>query len=101
MGSTAIASGDPPSGSLQDPTIVPPSFSTRVTTCRMGSAEISSLQSSASRPFVFGLALRDARLRFAAAFEGIRLSLSEIRCQTVEFPISYLFGSLEIGNSPL
>jgi len=42
-----------------------------VTTSRMGSAEISSLQSSASSPFVFGFALRDARLRFAAVFGGI------------------------------
>src|SRR3989442_11090712 len=77
MGSTAIASGEPPNGSLHDPTIVPPCFSTRVTTSRMGSAEISSLQSSASSPLVFGFALRDAR--FAAVFEGIPLSLIQYR----------------------
>src|SRR5437762_7765275 len=79
MGSTAIASGEPPKGSLHDPTIVPPCFWTRVTTSRMGSAEISSLQSSASSPLVFGFALRDARLRFAAVFEGIPLSLIQYR----------------------
>lgn len=41
----------------------------------MGSAEKSSLQSRASSPFVFGFALRDARLRFTAVFEGISQSL--------------------------
>src|SRR5207245_1028734 len=51
--------------------MAPPCFWTRLTTSRMGSAEISSLQASASSPLVFGFALRDARLRFAAVFGGI------------------------------
>src|SRR2546426_2794154 len=50
-----------------------PCFWTRVTTSRRGSAEISSLQSSASSPLVFGFALRDARLRFVAVFGGIHV----------------------------
>ena len=44
-----------------------------MTTSRRGSAEISSLQSSASSPLVFGFALRDARLRFVAVFGGIHV----------------------------
>src|SRR5215467_13388944 len=71
IGMTAMTSGDPPSGSRHDPTTLPPSLSTRVTTSRISADEASKRQSNASSPFVFGVALRDARLRLAAGFAGI------------------------------
>src|SRR5262245_13180939 len=71
IGMMAITSGDPPSGSRQVPTIVPPSRSTRVTTSRTSADEASKRQSNGSSPFVFGVALRDARLRLAGGFAGI------------------------------
>src|SRR6516162_3784560 len=78
MGNTAITRGETPRGSFQEPTIVPPCFSTRLMTSRIGSAEVSSLQSRASRPVVFGVALRDARFRLPATFGGIAVECNAV-----------------------
>src|SRR6185503_15979959 len=71
MGRIPITNGDPPKGSRQQPTTVPCSFSIRETTSRRSADELSRRQSEASNPFVFGVALRDARLRLAAGFVGM------------------------------
>src|SRR5438552_6269685 len=83
-------SGDPPSGSFQDPTIVPPCFSTRPTTSRSGSAETSSLQSSASNPLVFGFALRDARFFLATVLGGISVESNAAGYFMVSSPPMFL-----------
>src|SRR5262245_12146758 len=71
IGRIAITKGDPPSGSLQLPTIAPPSFSTRFATSRISCDQPSRRHASASSPFVLGFAFREARLRLAAGFGGI------------------------------
>src|SRR5262245_51063316 len=75
MGRMAIVNGVPPNGSRQDPTTIPPSFSTRVTTSRSAGAEASTLQPMASRPLDFGVALRDARFLRTVVFGGMPTSL--------------------------
>jgi hypothetical protein len=47
---------------------VPPVFSTRSTTLRTASADLSNLQSSGSKPLVFGFAFRGVRLRLVVDF---------------------------------
>jgi hypothetical protein len=71
IGTIAMVRGVPPSGSRNDPTMVPPTLLTRVTTSRMAADDSSKRDSAASNPIVFGFALRDARLRLAAGFAGM------------------------------
>src|SRR5947207_2804967 len=75
MGRIAMVNGVPPSGSRQDPTTMPPSFSTRATTSRSAGAELSTLHPATSRPFDLGVALRNARFFRTVVFGGMPDSL--------------------------